>query len=273
MPEALRETAYAKINLALHVRARRPDGYHELETLFAFAEDGDSLTVEPASNLSLTISGPQAQILGDPEGNLVMRAAIALRDAFGSSDGAALSLFKRLPVASGLGGGSADAAAALRLLSRLWGLQAGDERIDAIARDLGADVPACLASHTCFGTGRGDALAPVDLPGLAGTPVLIVNPGHALATGPVFKAWDGVDRGALDPRQWRTGRNDLTAPAIGLIAEIGTVIERLERQSGANFVAMSGSGASCFALFDDEASRDAAARAMSDYWVMPTRLR
>ena len=273
MPEVLIETAYAKINLALHVRARRPDGYHDLETLFAFAEDGDTLTVEPAGDLSLSISGPQARLLGDPHENLVMKAATALRDAFGSSEGAALNLFKRLPVASGLGGGSADAAAALRLLSRLWGLHEADHMIDAIARELGADVPACLASRTCFGTGRGDALAPIDLPDLAGTPLLIVNPGQALATGPVFKAWDGLDRGALDPLQWRSGRNDLTAPAIGLIAEIGTVIERLNRQAGANFVAMSGSGASCFALFDDEASRDAAAGAMTDYWVMPTRLR
>jgi 4-diphosphocytidyl-2-C-methyl-D-erythritol kinase len=273
MPQALTETAHAKINLALHVRARRPDGYHELETLFAFAADGDTLTAEPAPDLSLSVAGPQAGLLGLTQDNLVMRAAQALRTSCGVEAGAALSLFKRLPVASGLGGGSADAAAALRVLSRLWGLHGADERLMSIAADLGADVPACVLSETCFGTGRGDALAPVDLPSLAGTPLLIVNPGVALATAPVFQAWDGCDRGGLDPQRWRSGRNDLADPAIGLVPEIGTTLARLKGQPGATFVALSGSGASCFALFQDLANRDAAAAALSDMWVMSSRLR
>jgi 4-diphosphocytidyl-2-C-methyl-D-erythritol kinase len=273
------ETAYAKINLALHVRRRRADGYHDLETLFAFAEAGDGLEAEPADALSLAISGPFAAALAVSDDNLVLRAARALRAAFGIEAGAALRLDKRLPVAAGIGGGSADAAAALRLLARLWGLDDGDPRVATIAADLGADVPACLASETARGEGVGAALAPVAEAGLAGLPLLRVNPGVPLATGPVFAGWDGVDRGPLalgDPlAAARAGRNDLEAPARALVPAIGGVLARLAAAPGVLLARMSGSGATCFALFADERARDAAAVTMGaqGWWCLATRLR
>jgi 4-diphosphocytidyl-2-C-methyl-D-erythritol kinase len=273
MPLPDRETAYAKVNLALHVRARLPDGYHRIETLFAFASDGDVLTATPAETLSLSIAGPHARGLEPSGDNLVLKAAHALRAAFSAGKGAAIALEKNLPVASGLGGGSSDAAATLRLLCRLWDLPIADPRIDAIARSLGADVPACLKSETCFGTGRGDDLSAIDLPGLSGTPVLLVNPGVSLETGPVFAGWDQIDRGPLDPRHWSDGRNDLTASAVSIVPAIADTLSRLRAQNGVSFAAMSGSGASCFALFDTVESRDQAAGVFAGHWVMLSRLR
>lgn len=266
------ETAYAKINLALHVRARRADGYHELETLFAFAEDGDRLSGRLADDLSLTISGQQASALAAGEDNLALRAARGLKLATGIRQGAALHLEKNLPVAAGLGGGSADAAATLRILARLWGIAPNGPAIMEVAQSLGADVPACVRSETCFGRGRGNALAPFRDPALTGAPLLLVNPGIPLLTGPVFAGWDGIDRGALDPARWRNSRNDLTDPAIALVPEIAEMLALLAAQPGANFVRMSGSGASCFALFDDIEARDAAARTLP-FWHMASRLR
>ena len=252
----MRETAYAKLNLALHVRAREADGYHRIETIFAFCEDGDVITAEPAEALSLDVTGPFADALAGEGENLVLRAARA------AAATAALTLDKRLPVAAGLGGGSADAAAVLRLF--------GGTMADAAA--LGADVPACLLSRTSRGEGRGDAIEPLDLPGLSGTPVLLVNPNIPLATGPVFKAWDGVDRGPLG--DWESGRNDLEAPARALVPEIGAVLEAL---AGARVARMSGSGATCFGLYDNEAARDAAATRIATekpgWWLSQTRLR
>jgi len=251
-----RETAYAKLNLALHVRAREADGYHRIETIFAFCEDGDVVTATPAEALSLEVTGPFAETLAGEGDNLVLRAARAVGAA------AALTLDKRLPVAAGLGGGSADAAAVLRMFGGSLEL----------AATLGADVPACLLSRTARGEGRGDVIEPVALPGLAGTPVLLVNPGVALPTGPVFNGWDGVDRGPL--RDWESGRNDLEAPARALVPEIGAVLEAL---AGARIARMSGSGATCFGLYDDEAARDAAAVRISaarpGWWLSQTRLR
>ena len=252
----MREIAYAKLNLALHVRARAADGYHRIETLFAFCEDGDVLTAEPAETLGLSITGPFADALAGEGDNLVLCAARAV-GARG-----AITLDKRLPVAAGLGGGSADAAAALRMFG-------GSTEL---AATLGADVPACLVSRTARGEGRGDAIEPVDLPGLSGTPVLLVNPGIPLATGPVFARWDGIDRGPL--RDWESGRNDLEAPARALVPEIGAVLEAL---SGARIARMSGSGATCFGLYGNEAARDAdAARIAAEkpgWWLSQTRLR
>jgi|CXWL01.1.fsa_nt_gi 4-diphosphocytidyl-2-C-methyl-D-erythritol kinase len=271
MNAQLTETAHAKINLALHVRTRRADGYHELETLFAFAEDGDRVSASLADGLSLIIDGPKAAGL-DSEDNLVLRAAAALRSTTGVRHGAALHLEKHLPVAAGLGGGSADAAAALRLLARLWGIDPVDPAIMAVARGLGADVPACVLSEACFGSGRGDDLVPFFDASLAGMPLLLVNPGVALGTGSVFAGWDGMDRGALDPADWRTGRNDLTVPAIAHVPEIGALLEELAAQPGASFVRMSGSGATCFALFENLAARDAAARRFQ-FWHMATTIR
>jgi len=245
------ETAPAKINLALHVRERMPDGYHRLETIFAFADDGDRLSVEPDNALSLTIEGPFANGLSAGPDNLVVRAAEALRQAGGISRGASLRLEKNLPVASGIGGGSADAAAALRLLAKFWGT---DVSMEPIARELGADVPACFVGCTVRGQGRGEVLAPVEASALSGMPLLLVNPGVAMPTGPVFAAWDGVDRGPLDEgdplRAAIAGRNDLEAPAIWLCPVIGELIAWLSDQPGIVLARMSGSGATCFALFE-----------------------
>ena len=260
---AMREVAYAKVNLALHVRRRRVDGYHELETAFAFCEDGDVVEGEIADTTALTIDGPFAPGLSTVD-NLVVRAC----DAMGVR--ARLHLTKNLPVASGIGGGSADAAATLRLLSRLTGRPLPPL---AIQTALGADVPACVVSQTMRGEGVGEALTP--LPPVTGTPILLVNPRVPLSTAAVFRAWDGHDRGPLD--QWRQGRNDLEAPARILVPAIGDVIAWLARQDGVTLARMSGSGATCFALFDDFATRDAAACAVRDerpsWWTSASTLR
>ena len=271
------ELAPAKINLALHVRERMADGYHRIETLFAFAEEGDRLSAQSADALSLTIDGPFAAGLSSGADNLVLRAAEALREAAGITDGAALRLQKQLPVASGIGGGSTDAAAALRLLTRLWRTNVP---LEPIAATLGADVPACLLSRTVRGSGRGDQLAPIVADGLPGRPLLLINPGVPVPTGPVFRAWDGVDRGPLavgPPLEVAlNARNDLQAPAISLVPVIGEMVNWLQARNGAVLARMSGSGATCFALFDDQADRDCAAKdATRDWpgcWTLPTRL-
>jgi 4-diphosphocytidyl-2-C-methyl-D-erythritol kinase len=266
----LRETAHAKVNLALHVRERLPDGYHRIETIFAFCEDGDELSAEPADSISLSLSGPFADDLDDND-NLVVKAATALRESGGKGAGATIRLQKSLPVASGLGGGSADAAAALRLLNRLWDLQWPEERLEELGGKLGADVPACVRSETRRGKGRGDELEPLDID-LSGQPVLLVNPRVEVSTAEVFERWDGVDRGPLI--EWRHGRNDLEQAAAQAAPQIGGIIAWLSAQPGADCVRMSGSGATCFALFDSESNRDRAAIAVPrEWWRLPTRLR
>lgn len=270
------EPAPAKINLALHVRHRRDDGYHELETLFAFARDGDVVTVEPAKQDVFTITGPFADGL-DPAGdNLVTRAAAAFRQAFGIDAAHAITLDKRLPIASGIGGGSADAAATLRALARLHGIATDDPRLVAIALPLGADVPACLLGVTTEGSGVGEALNPIA--GLPGTPLLLVNPLVAVSTAAVFRGWDGFDRGGLPGgdllARARAGRNDLAAPARALAPVIGEVEALLAAAPGVLLSRMSGSGATCFALFDTMASRDAAAAqaAARGWWTLATEM-
>ena len=277
MPPTHHEIAYAKINIALHVRRRRSDGYHDLESLFAFAEDGDLLSATARSDgiISLTIDGPFGDGLSAGPENLVLRAAQALRDAAGIKNGAAIHLEKRLPVASGIGGGSADAAAALRLLARLWDIKMPMHNIAAM---LGADVPACLVSRTLMGTGRGEALDLRDIDGLADMPLLLVNPGIGLSTAPVFAGWDGVDRGPLRADTLseliQEGRNDLYIPALALVPEIGDVMAHLVAQPGVVVARMSGSGATCFALFDDPTQRDAAAAAMpASWWTLCSRIK
>ena len=266
----LSEPAPAKLNLALHLRGKLPDGRHALETLFAFCVDGDRLEAEAADELSLTISGPFGGVLANDGDNLVMEAARRLAEEGQVQHGAAIYLTKYLPVASGIGGGSADAAAALRLLTRLWNID--PSHASTVAPSLGSDVPACLLNMTAMGTGAGDNLQLVDDGSIGGTPVLLVNPGVALSTGEVFAAWDGVDRGPLD--DWRKGRNDLEAPARGIVPAIGDVTDWLGRREGANFVRMSGSGATCFALFDSEAACErAAANCPSNWWHLATFLR
>jgi len=267
----LTEVAPAKLNLALHVRGTLPDGRHAIETVFAFCLDGDLVHAEPEEHVSLHVEGPMAAGL-DPYGNLVMRSAEALqqRKPLMLDGGALLTLDKRLPVASGIGGGSADAAAALRVLTRLWNMDPA--HASEVAPTLGADVPACLLSMTARGEGAGDSLVLIDDPSIAGTPVLLVNPRIALSTRDVFAAWDGADRGPLG--EWRDGRNDLEAPARALVPAIGDILDWLAARPGANFVRMSGSGATCFALFDSEQARDAAAAACpSSWWHLGSVLR
>ena len=273
-----RATGYAKINLALHVRRRGADGFHEIETLFAFAEDGDTLELVDRPGLALT--GPFASALDHGGDNLVLRAADRFVARYGRGGGHGFVLDKRLPVAAGIGGGSADAAAALRLLAEEGGVATDDPGLLEIAASLGADVPACLWSRACRGTGRGDRLTPIaDIP--SGMPLLLVNPGVALATGPVFAGWDGADRGPLGTGSALiaagAGRNDLEAPAIALQPVIGDVLALLRAQPAASLVRMSGSGATCFALFDGVDARDAADRTVANaqpgWWRMATRLR
>lgn len=265
-----REIAPAKLNLALHVRDRLPDGRHAIETVFAFCTDGDRLNAEPADELFLNVAGPFAGDLGPSEDNLVLKAARALRDASGVEKGAAMSLEKRLPVASGIGGGSADAAAALRLLTSMWGIDPA--HASGIAPALGSDVPACLLSLPARGQGAGDKLMPIELPNASGSPVLLVNPRVQLSTGEVFGAWDGVDDGPLG--DWRQGHNGLQEPATRLVPQIQTVLSWLSAQAGASFARMSGSGATCFALFDSEGARDQAAEAVPrEWWRLATHLR
>jgi 4-diphosphocytidyl-2-C-methyl-D-erythritol kinase len=265
-----REIAAAKLNLALHVRGKLPDGRHAIETIFAFCTDGDRLSADVADELSLTVTGPFAASLDDGEGNLVMKAAHALAHVAGADSGAALTLDKRLPVASGIGGGSADAAAALRLLTSLWKI---DPKVaESLAPTLGSDVPACLLSLTVRGEGVGDQLTPVNLSDTSGAPVLLVNPRVPLSTAEVFAGWDGIDRGPLV--DWRKGRNDLETPAIALVPQVAAVLSWLNLQPGVQFVRMSGSGATCFALFMSEEARDAAADAVPrEWWRLATFLR
>ncbi|MET0373383.1 MAG: 4-(cytidine 5'-diphospho)-2-C-methyl-D-erythritol kinase [Rhizorhabdus sp.] len=281
MTVATSETAYAKINLALHVRRRREDGYHDIETIFAFAEHGDTIKAMPGEG-GLSLCGPFADALRgeDLEDNLVMRAARRLSGLTGAHV-PGLLLDKRLPVAAGIGGGSADAAAALRLLCRMHGLAPDDARVAALGRDLGADVPACLSSVTLRGDGRGDDLLSIEAGALTGMPLLLVNPRIALATGPVFAGWDGVDRGRLadsDPLAAAlAGRNDLEPPARALCPAIGEILTTLAAQPGVLLARMSGSGATCFALFETLDRRDAADRAIAtvrpDWWRMASKLR
>ena len=257
----MHETAYAKINLALHVRERRADGYHALETLFAFVDAGDDLIAETAPRDSLRVTGEFAPALEDPFANIAAKALGLLPRA----EGLAITLEKNLPVAAGLGGGSADAGAVFRLVERRHGLP---DDWQARAAKLGADVPACVKSETCIGLGTGTELQPGPRD-LAGTHVLLVNPRLPLSTGPVFKAWDGQDRGRLPHGTARNmalaGRNDLEAPAITLCPAIAEILAAL-RQTPAWLVRMSGSGATCFALYDSAEARDAAQAMMPPQW-------
>ncbi|MGH7053294.1 MAG: 4-(cytidine 5'-diphospho)-2-C-methyl-D-erythritol kinase [Stellaceae bacterium] len=260
--------APAKVNLYLHVLGRRADGYHELDSLVAFADIGDRLQAAPAAGLSLTVSGPQAPSLAAlGEDNLVLRAARRLAAQTGVTVGAALHLEKNLPVAAGLGGGSSDAAAALKTLAALWRLPVGAKDLAALGAELGADVPVCLYARPAWVGGIGERLAPA--PDLPSAGVLLVNPRVILPTAKVFAARQGAfgTAGRFAPmpadakglaQALAPCRNDLSAAAIGLAPAIGAVLARLEALPGALIARMSGSGATCFALFAD---RTAALRA------------
>lgn len=268
----MKATAYAKLNLALHVRARREDGYHELETLFAFVDAGDRLEAVPSPCDELRTLGEFGGELTDPFGNIVAKALSVLPHG----PGWAVTLEKNLPVAAGLGGGSADAGALFRMVEAAHGLP--DDWPTRAAR-LGADVPACVRSQACVGRGTGTELEPI-ANDLTGTPVLLVNPRVPLATGPVFKGWDGADRGPLPQGSVsevaHAGRNDLEQPAIAQCPVIADVLAALARTRPL-LARMSGSGATCFALYADEAGRDAAAARIRadwpDWWQLAGHLR
>ncbi|KTE34902.1 MULTISPECIES: 4-(cytidine 5'-diphospho)-2-C-methyl-D-erythritol kinase [unclassified Sphingopyxis] len=279
----LAETGWAKINLALHVRARRADGYHEIETLFAFVDHGDTIEARVAAVDALAIDGEFAEGLSAGADNLVLRAVALLRERYGADrvPPLAVRLTKRLPVAAGIGGGSADAAAMARLVRTHFLPELGDAVLARIVAPLGADVAACVASRTCLGVGVGEELTPLPELRLGGTPVLLVNPRQPVATGPVFAAWDGIDRGPLygDPAgraKLLAARNDLQRPAVAQCPAIADILLELGAL-GPWLARMSGSGATCFALFDALAERDAASVKLADghphWWQMAGTLR
>jgi 4-diphosphocytidyl-2-C-methyl-D-erythritol kinase len=276
--------ARAKINLFLHVGERRADGFHPLQSLAVFAETADDLSVEEADDLSLVLDGPFAEGLTGEDDNLVLKAARALAAHGGRPAGARLRLTKNLPVASGIGGGSADAAAALRALAGLWRMEADEDTLCGIAAQLGSDIPVCVLSRPAFMAGRGEILTPIEaLPRL---PLLLVNPGVKVPTRDVFAALQerrGVEmalpRGRFTDladllRFLEITANDLEAPAVAQAPVIGEVLSVLKSLPGALFVRMSGSGATCFALMPDD---DGCARAAAmlrerqpGWWVQAT---
>lgn len=271
------ETAYVKINLALHVRRRREDGYHDIETLFAFAQHGDQLQASLSDTLELSIDGPFGSGLSADDDNLVMQAASRLSEHFSITQGASIRLTKNLPIASGIGGGSADAAAAARLLNRLWDIHASEQELADILAPLGADIPACVFSRTSFGSGTGTAIELRDDSNMSARHMLLVNPLQSVSTAAIFKAWDGEDKGPVARGDiWQaaeSGRNDLEPIAAAICPAITDILKALARANPA-MVRMSGSGATCFALFA-EAKDLEAAKALLDprWWSMGTELR
>ena len=285
--EALAGFAPAKINLTLNVLGRRPDGYHELESLVAFADVGDRLTLVSGEGLSLDVAGPTSAAAGADSDNLVLKAARALQERVEGLRLGRFSLEKQLPVAAGLGGGSSDAAAALRLIAQANGLSLTDERVRDAARATGADVPVCLEPKARMMRGIGEILSPpMALPPL---PAVLINPGVAVPTKDVFKALAApalaeppqpddfftieVDAAAL-VSVLAARRNDLEPPAVRLQPVIAGVLGALRGASGCALARMSGSGATCFGLFNSAAAADAAAQRIQaghpSWWVRAT---
>ena len=290
MATARAEPAPAKVNLTLRVVGRRADGYHDIESLVVFANVGDALTFAPARALTLAVRGPTAAAAGDTADNLVLKAARALAERVDGLKLGRFALSKRLPVAAGLGGGSADAAAALRLMARANRLAPDDPRLMAAARATGADVPVCLDPRPRFMRGTGDILSdPLDLPRLD---AVLVNPGVAVATKDVFAALrlGSVGKAGGSPPSWPAGaqarpallailtddRNDLEAPAITVAPVIADMLAELRRLPGCRLARMSGSGATCFALFDTRRAASAGAQKLRArhpaWWVRATVL-
>ncbi|WP_020188043.1 4-(cytidine 5'-diphospho)-2-C-methyl-D-erythritol kinase [Methylopila sp. 73B] len=279
----LRERAPAKVNLTLHVLGRRDDGYHDLDSLTAFAGcAADALTLDPASPFGLTVDGPFARPAGDGDDNLVLKAARALAGRVHGLTLGAFALTKRIPVAAGLGGGSADAAAALRLLAQLNGLANDDHRLLDAAAEAGSDVPVCLRSRAARMTGRGEVVTPVEI---APTPAVLMNPMRPTPTAEVFRALglapgetrDG-DAPPEDAAAWiARGRNDLEAAAVRIAPEIAAGLLMLASQTGCRTARMSGSGATVFGLFGTAQEARRAARALAKaapaWWVRSTMLR
>jgi 4-diphosphocytidyl-2-C-methyl-D-erythritol kinase len=279
------ENAPAKVNLTLRVLGRRADGYHEIESLVAFAGVGDVLTFTPGAALTLAVRGPTAAAAGDVTDNLVLKAARAAAARIAGLAVGDFTLSKRLPVAAGLGGGSADAAAGLRLLARANALALDDPRLIDAARATGADVPVCLDPRPRVMRGIGDVLsAPVELPQLF---AVLVNPGVAVATRDVFAALDAPPATAARPSpvpvdaaalmaEIADGRNDLEGPAMELEPAIAQVLAVLRKLPGCSLARMSGSGATCFGLFDSSRAASTAGRTLRagypDWWVRATTL-
>ncbi len=277
--------APAKLNLYLHVTGRRPDGYHLLDSLIAFAGVCDVVEAAQADELSLAVEGPFAAALPAADENLALKAARALKQAAGVEAGARIRLEKRLPVASGIGGGSADAAAVLGALVKLWGVDTRAVDLDAVALSLGADVPACVKGYAAFVGGIGEEIRRA--PALPPAWLVLVNPGRALKTAAVFKAWAGefgtparfdespATAGVL-AELLKTRDNQLTAAAVGLEPAVGEALAALAAGDGVLLARMSGSGATCFGLFA-EAGQAAGAAALigrdrPGWWVRATPL-
>ncbi|MFZ5735074.1 MAG: 4-(cytidine 5'-diphospho)-2-C-methyl-D-erythritol kinase [Pseudomonadota bacterium] len=283
------EAARAKVNLTLRVLGRRADGYHDLESLVAFADCADTLTLMSGDRLGLTMTGPRAAECGGLEDNLVTRVAAALAERVDGLRTGHFTLDKHLPVAAGIGGGSADAAAALRLLARANNLDLADPRIADVARETGADIPVCVASKACLMAGIGEELTPLPLPAMF---CVMVNPRVGVATRDVFTAL-GLKNGELlvgatdvmQALQWPedgagadawievvgSGINDLEKPALEVQPLIGDVLDALRDAEGAQFARMSGSGATCFAIFKTGGAAQKAAAAIQQahpgWWV------
>jgi 4-diphosphocytidyl-2-C-methyl-D-erythritol kinase len=284
-PDAVKVFAPAKINLFLHVGERRSDGYHELESLVVFADVGDELLIEPAKSFSLALDGPFGGKLVNEQDNLIAKAARALGAKAGRSPDVRITLTKNLPVASGIGGGSADAAATLRGLVQFWDIKMPQPELHAIAETLGSDVPACLLSETLWMTGRGEGIEPV--PGLPPAPLVLVNPGVAVSTARIFanlKNRVGIGQAAKPKADlsvlaladfFKSNRNDLEKPAREIAPAIDEVLQAISH-SGALRTRMSGSGATCFGLFADDKSAEAAAAKIAedhpDWWVKKARI-
>jgi 4-diphosphocytidyl-2-C-methyl-D-erythritol kinase len=269
------EPAPAKINLYLRVTGRRPDGYHTLDSLAVFATAADRVSVASDDAITLHLAGPEAAALDGEPDNLVLRAARALAQATGATQGAAITLEKHLPIASGIGGGSADAAAALRALDALWGTRLDAARLRGIAATLGADVPVCVESRAIRMQGIGEILS--DAPALPGFGLLLANPRIALPTPAVFKARRGdfsppaeqparlADAAAL--ADWlRPLGNDLQEAAIALCPAVAEVLAAIAAQPGCLLARMSGSGATCFGIFADAEAASRAADALPAAW-------
>lgn len=278
--------APAKINLCLHVGARRADGFHDLESLVAFTELGDELLLERAEGLALTINGPFSQGLSGGDDNLIMKAGLYLAEKTRTTMGARIALTKQLPLASGIGGGSADAAATLRGLVQLWALDVPVRELQAVAAAIGSDVPVCLPSSTAWMTGRGENVRL--LPALPKMSIVLVNPMVEVPTAKVFsllqrrrgsgsEAPMGGFSDALSLVRYLKGTcNDLEAPAIAMAPVIGEVIATIARAQGVLLARMSGSGATCFGIFETDADAQISAAEIAGahpgWWVRATRI-
>jgi len=297
MVNCVTRTAPAKLNMFLHVVGQRADGYHELESLFAFTRRGDKITVRSGEDVSLEIEGPFADALnavGAKDENLVLKAACALQVRSGTQHGVHIKLVKNLPIASGIGGGSADAAATLLALNEFWNLSLSMAKLEEVALTLGADVPACLYSSPLQVTGIGEVIEKTMLPAAFG--VLLVNPGHAVSTPEVFQAFHENQAfhkkktdyslrlpqwnpsGVVDFMRWLEQKtsNDLEVPAKALCGIISDVLQALLALDDVQMVRMSGSGATCFALFETAgAAQDAEKLLMQkypDWWILADQL-